>query len=110
MEAKDEQNHDHFDEPNDFISMSSSMTLETPISEGERQSLCEEITKLLKEKNEFQDRASLFMLPFSIKLNQKTCPLLPWNHLLTFWSKVKKMMGKQHVKIWKSKSCSQLLD
>ena len=34
----------------------------------------------------------------------------PWNHLLTFWSKVKKMMDKPHVKIWRIKSCSQLLD
>ena len=80
MEAKNsEENHDHFDEPNDFISLSSTITLETPISKSERQSLYEEITNLRKEKNELQDRASLLMLPFSmnrLKLNQKTCPLL----------------------------------
>ena len=86
MEAKNseenqdnEENQDPFEEHNDFISLSSTITLETPISESERQSLYEEITNLRKEKNELQDRASLFMLPFSmnrLKLNQKTCPLL----------------------------------
>ena len=60
MEAKDsEENHDHFDEPNDFISPSSTITLETPISESERQSLYEEITNLRKEKNESTQIKSL---------------------------------------------------
>ena len=60
MEAKDsEENHDHVDEPNDFISPSSTITLETPISESERQSLYEEITNLRKEKNESTQIKSL---------------------------------------------------
>ena len=67
MEAKDsEENHDHFDEPNDFISPSSTITLETPISESERQSLYEEITNLRKEKNE------------STQIKSKDLPIADW--------------------------------